>query len=208
NGVRFVHHLLQEYFAAEELLRRHAAGDDLSEQWRVPWKEREMPPAPRGEWDPLPPPPPTGWEQTTILAASLYPDLVDAVLAVNPALAARCEIELRGARGELREELRGARGELRHEDAPGAQPDPAADSPGADADLAPRNSPLATALLERMTSPAVHLRSRIEAGLLLGRLGDPRFVVERVQGVRVILPPAVNIAGGKATIGSDFWDRL
>ena len=88
NGVRFVHHLLQEYFAAEELLRRHDAGDDLADRWRVPWKEREMPPAPRGEWDPLPPPPPTGWEQTTILAASLYPDLVDAVLAVNPALAA------------------------------------------------------------------------------------------------------------------------
>jgi len=56
-----------------------------------------------------------------------------------------------------------------------------------------------------MTSPAVHLRSRIEAGLLLGRLGDPRFAVERVQGVRVILPPAVNIAGGKATIGSGRW---
>ncbi|MCB0151850.1 MAG: SUMF1/EgtB/PvdO family nonheme iron enzyme, partial [Caldilineaceae bacterium] len=214
NGVRFVHHLLQEYFAAEELLRRHDAGDDLADRWRVPWKEREMPPAPRGEWDPLPPPPPTGWEQTTILAASLYPDLVDAVLAVNPALAARCEIELRGARGEGREEGRGARGELRHEDAPGVQPDPAADNP----DLAPRNSPLAPpaepaprpsqlapALLERMASPAVHLRSHIEAGLLLGRLGDPRFAVERVQGVRVILPPAVRIAGGKATIGSGRW---
>ena len=80
--------------------------------------------------------------------------------------------------------------------------------------VAPRPSPLATpaglapALLQRLASPAVHLRSRIEAGLLLGRLGDPRFFVERVQGVRVILPPAVSIAGGKATIGSGWWDRL
>ena len=41
----------------------------------------------------------------------------------------------------------------------------------------------------------MHPRSHIEAGLLLGRLGDPRFAVER--RACAILPPAVRIAGGK-----------
>ena len=52
-----------------------------------------MPPATVGEWDPLPPPPPTGWEQVTILAAGMTDQadaFVQAVLAVNPALAGRC----------------------------------------------------------------------------------------------------------------------
>ena len=57
-------------------------------------------------------------------------------------------------------------------------------------------------LRRRLGDVAVHVRSRIEAGLLLGRLGDPRFPVETVGGVKVILPPLVEIAGGKATIGS------
>ncbi len=55
--VKFTHHLLQEYFAAEALLRRLAAGQDLAELWRVPSGADEMPPAQRGEWDPLPGPP-------------------------------------------------------------------------------------------------------------------------------------------------------
>ena len=56
----------------------------------MPSAAREMPEAERGEWDPLPGPPTTGWEQTTILAAGLDPALIAAVQAVNPALAARC----------------------------------------------------------------------------------------------------------------------
>ncbi len=171
DSVRFIHHLLQEYFAAEELSRRYRAGEDLTDLWRVPSLARRMPPAERGQWDPLPEPPTRGWEQTTILAAGLYPALIDGVQPVNPALAARSLLEL----GE--------------------------DAQATQKDVSRR------ALLERLGNVAIHLRSRMEAGLLLGRLGDPRFPVETVNGVQVILPPLVEIAAATATIGSAWWDR-
>ena len=193
-GLRFVHHLLQEYFAAEALLRRFAAGEDLAPLWRTPYTQKAMPPAPRGEWDPLPPPPPTRWEQTTILAASLYPALIEAVTAVNPALAAACVVEI----GRLESKrLESEESETDH-----------AVSSIAQSPIANLQSRISALLLDRLGSPAVHLRSRIEAGLWLGRLGDPRFVVETVNDVRVILPPVAAIAGGKATIGSHWLDRL
>ncbi|MEZ4736657.1 MAG: formylglycine-generating enzyme family protein [Caldilineaceae bacterium] len=47
----------------------------------------------------------------------------------------------------------------------------------------------------------------MEAGLLLGKLGDPRFPVETINGVQVILPPMVEIPATTATIGSSWWDR-
>jgi len=170
--VKFTHHLMQEYFAAEALLRRWAAGDDLTGRWRVASGVAEMPPAVRGEWDPLPGPPTSGWEETTILAAGLHPALVDSVQPVNPALAARCLLES------------------------GAEPTDA------------RRRQSQAALLDRMGTIDIHLRSRIEAGLLLGRLGDPRFVVEMVNGVKVILPLLMEIAGAEATIGSGDDDEL
>ncbi|RLT43615.1 MAG: NACHT domain-containing protein [Chloroflexi bacterium] len=169
-SLRFIHHLLQEYFAAEEMLRRKRAGEELTRLWRVPSRVEEMPAAERGQWDPLPEPPTSGWEQTTILASGLYPALIDAVQPVNPALAARCLLEL-----------------------------------GDDSDAGQKERSQ-TALLERLGTIAIHLRSRMEAGLLLGRLGDPRFPVETVNGVKVILPQMVEIAGGQAEIGSDTDD--
>src|SRR5690606_23494741 len=78
---------------------------------------------------------------------------------------------------------------------------------GEEADAA-RTAQSRADLLARLGSVAVHVRSRIEAGLLLGRLGDPRFPVETVNGVRVILPPIVEIAGGEAEIGSNDSDEL
>ncbi len=49
---------------------------------------------PENTYDPLPPPPPTVWEETTILAAGLAPEndsqLVQALIRVNPVLAGRC----------------------------------------------------------------------------------------------------------------------
>ena len=170
--VKFTHHLMQEYFAAEALLRRLARGEDLSARWRVPSSVAEMPPTERGEWDALPGPPTSGWEETTILAAGLYPALYGAVQPVNVALAARCLLE-------SGEEADATRIQRSRDD-----------------------------LLARLGSVAVHVRSRIEAGLLLGKLGDPRFPVETVNGVKVLLPPMVEIAGGEAKIGSDPDDDL
>ncbi len=93
SSVRFYHQLLQEYFAARELLKRVEA--DLSGLWQWPWLESEMPPVgKRGFLDPLPPPPPTGWEEPPILAAGLAPEnddqLVRALIKINPVLAGRC----------------------------------------------------------------------------------------------------------------------
>ena len=115
--VRFYHHLLQEYFAARELLRRFNSGEDLSAWWQAPRRVDEIPPAEVGEWDPLPEPPTTGWEVTTILACGLARDpsrLIEAVRAHNPILAGRClheagieppEEPLKNARTDLLAEL-------------------------------------------------------------------------------------------------------
>jgi formylglycine-generating enzyme required for sulfatase activity len=95
--VRFYHQLLQEYFAAHRLLKQDPA--TLAELWRGPWLESEMPVwiRPENNYEPLPPPPPTGWEETTVLAAGLAPandsQLVQALLRVNPVLAGRCLLQ-------------------------------------------------------------------------------------------------------------------
>ncbi len=95
--VRFYHHLLQEYFAALALVDRFCRDEDLAVRWQAPRLVDEMPdPGPLRDDEPLPPPPTTRWEEPTILAAGLVPDLagfVAAVQQVNPALAARCLTE-------------------------------------------------------------------------------------------------------------------
>ena len=60
---------------------------------RVPWRERELPPPQfASDTDPLPPAPPTGWEETFMLAAAMRPadPFVDALRKVNLPLAGRC----------------------------------------------------------------------------------------------------------------------
>jgi formylglycine-generating enzyme required for sulfatase activity len=173
--VRFYHHLVQEYFAAGELLHRFAARENLQHLWKVPWQVPEMPePEGRREWDPLPPLPPTGWEETTIVAAGLAAEpasLVEAVQAVNPILAGRC-LDEGGATvpGGLRQRVRAG-------------------------------------LLGGMQDRRVHLRARIAAGRVLGRLGDPRFVARGRDGVRYLVPPLVRVPGGTYAIGSSRRDR-
>ncbi len=92
--VRFYHHQVQEYFAAHALLARFRRDEDVTACWRQPRWRREMPsPGALGDYEPLPPPPQTGWEEPTVLAAGLTTDpaaFVERVCAVNPALAARC----------------------------------------------------------------------------------------------------------------------
>ncbi len=179
--VRFYHHLLQEYFAAIELLRKFDAGEDLSRLWITPRRADEMPPANVGEWDPLLEPPATGWEVTTILACGLTRDpagLVEAVRQHNPVLAGRCLDEA----GVYQ------------------SPDPNPFIRFASA-ASPARAVRAD-LLADLYDPAVHLRARLQAGFTLGRIGDPRFEPQIIDGVKVILPQMVSVSAGTYTIGS------
>ena len=96
--VRFYHQLLQEYFAALQMVKQDLPS--LADLWRWPWLETEMPSwvRPDNNNEPLPPPPPTGWEETTVLASGLAPEndkqLIRALLPVNPVLAGRCLLQV------------------------------------------------------------------------------------------------------------------
>jgi formylglycine-generating enzyme required for sulfatase activity len=73
--VRFIHQLVQEYFAAVALHNAWQAGADLRAYWSQGWST------------------PSGWEESFVLLAGLMPDLtplVEALLPVHPPLAARC----------------------------------------------------------------------------------------------------------------------
>ena len=147
SSVRFYHQLLQEYFAACEMRKR--APRTLTDYWRWPWLESEMPTwaRPAGNYDPLPPPPQTGWEETTILAAGLAAEnddqLVRALIAVNPVLAGRCLSE---GQAKVHQSMRQA---------------------------------VVDALLDTIARSEVALRVRIAAGEVLGYLGvaDPDELV-------------------------------
>jgi formylglycine-generating enzyme required for sulfatase activity len=81
--VRFVHQLVQEYFAAVGLGERLAAGEDLRRYWPNGWAD------------------PSGWEETALLLAGVQDDmtaLVKQLLVANPPLAARCIAESGGER--------------------------------------------------------------------------------------------------------------
>ncbi len=175
--IRFYHHLLQEYFAARELLRRFNQGEDLRDFWRAPRFVEEMPPVDIGEWDPLPEPLTTGWEVTTILAVGLAPNpqkLIEAVRTVNPILAGRCLDEAGLAEPEKLAEIK---------------------------------EKTQANLLADLYNPKIDLRARLLSGLILGRIGDPRFPVEKVNGIKVILPKMVTVPAGEYLIGSPENDK-
>jgi formylglycine-generating enzyme required for sulfatase activity len=179
--VRFFHHQVQEYFAARAIAQRFEDGEDLADRWRRPRLRGEMPdPGPLDDNEPLPPPPTTGWEEPTVLAAGLVDDpaaFVAAVNAVNPALAARCVAEGLGA-------------------------DAAPETAGPEVAAPETVAAVQASLLREMEDPRVHLRARIAAGAALGRLGDPRFEAVEAAGDRVLLPPLVAVPGGSFKMGS------
>lgn len=168
----FRHQLFQEALAADQLLVRLEAGENLGHLWKTPRLQKDLPellPREDDDWTPLAPPDPTGWEETTVLALGLaIPDgerarldeqtapdvwkLIAAIRPINAPLAARCLAE--------------ADAGLLAQMSPDPQNPPALLA-GLRADLA-----------ADLEDPHVHLRYRIESGRRLGRIGDPRFVPE------------------------------
>jgi formylglycine-generating enzyme required for sulfatase activity len=68
-------------------------------------------------------------------------------------------------------------------------------------------APLRKALLARSRDPAVDLRLRIEAGLVLGELGDPRYEERQGPQGRYLWPKQwVKVPGGVYRIGDDESD--
>jgi formylglycine-generating enzyme required for sulfatase activity len=85
--LRFVHQLIQEYFAALALAEQLRAGGNLRSYWR-----RDL----RSDWTK-----PSGWEETFVLLAGMLPDmtpLAERLLPANLSLAARCIGESGGER--------------------------------------------------------------------------------------------------------------
>ncbi len=177
----FRHHLLQEYFAARELLRRFRAGQRLGKYWRVRWRRWLLGPWRLRPGQQMPPPPVTGWEETVTMAAALAgrdtARFVEAVRGGNLPLAGRCLAEA----GPGREELAELAGEVRE------------------------------ALLARQRNKRAHLRARIAAGLALGEVGHPDLRPRRFEfegrTVRAILPPLETIPAGPFVRGSAREDE-
>ncbi len=184
---KFWHHLMGEYFAARELAARFRAGQDLSAYWRVRWRNWQFRAKPLTHGERLDDPPPTGWEESVVLAAGLAGK--DAARFIQ---AVRADKLLRGdnlplAGRALAEAL------LEH------------------ADLEPLAQTLRGELLKRQRDKGAHLNARLMAGRALGELGHPDFAAQDFpfegRGVRAILPPLVSIPAGEFIFGSDPKDQ-
>jgi formylglycine-generating enzyme required for sulfatase activity len=179
-GFSFYHHLLQEYFAARELLRQFRAGKNLAKYWRVPWRTWQLISRPLLPGEALAPPPTTGWEETVMLVAGLAgkdaPRFIAAVRKDNLPLAGRCLAEA----GVESAELKSLAEETR------------------------------AALLLRQRSSAAHLRARMDAGLALGSIGHPELIPQKFEfegrTVWAIVPPMQNVPAGEFIRGSARGD--
>lgn len=202
--VRFYHHLLQEYFAALELLRRFEQGEDLSALWQAKRLASEMSPSEVGEWDALPEPPATGWEVTTILACGLTREparLIEMIRPHYPTLAARCldESGIEKPLVQQHDEI----AEYDESHAPNSMRKTAhATTQFHVGALLAVTERVRADLLADLNNPQVHLRARLQAGFALGRIGDPRFAAQTINGVQVILPYMVDVPAGEYVIGS------
>ncbi len=180
-GHAFYHHLLQEYFAARELLRQFRQNKGLTKYVRVPWRKWQALPKPLLPDERLDPPPVTGWEETVIMAAGLAGKdaerLIRAVTRDNLPLAGRCLSEA----GPERDDLRALVDQVRND------------------------------LLQRQRNTGAHLRARIDAGLALGVVGHPDLLpqVAEFEGrkVRVIMPPMQDVPADEFIRGSDPADK-
>jgi len=177
----FYHHMLQEYFAARELLRRFRAGRWSARRLRTPWRTWQFAPQRLRPGQRLSPPPVTDWDETAVMAAGLAgrdaARFIAAVRRHNPPLAGRCLAEAGSSRPELQVLAEAVREELR----------------------------------QRQRSPAAHMRARIGAGLALGQLGHPELLPQPFthdgRTVWAILPPLQPIPAGPFIRGSARGDQ-
>lgn len=182
SGYAFYHHLLQEYFAGRELLRRFRAGENLSKYWRVGWRKWELLSRPLLRGERLPSPPVTDWEETVVMAAGYAgkdaPRLIGVVQKHNLPLAARCLVEAGIERDELKHFSEPMRAEL---------------------------------LARQRDTRFAHLRARIDAGLALGEIGHPDLKPEKFEfegrTVWAILPKLQEVPAGEFIRGSDAKDQ-
>jgi formylglycine-generating enzyme required for sulfatase activity len=98
--IRFSHQILQEYFAGVELLDKVVSGlVNPADYWQIDMriKDTREDADHKNEWrEHIPPPPPTGWEEPTILAAGCEPEpdnIIYRILPNNPLLSAQCITE-------------------------------------------------------------------------------------------------------------------
>jgi formylglycine-generating enzyme required for sulfatase activity len=166
--VRFRHQRWMEFWAAMQMGFKQKPDKDKQRftdaDWRRFlvrfWWESDMPNrADIGKYEPLPPPPLTGWEEVVLMLAGIrkFPDeFVRDVLRFNPIMAARCIHEGRANVSEpVRQEvIRALLNIIGEGDAPAELRGSAGASP---------------------SRKDVALRVRIAAGEALGYVGDTRF---------------------------------
>jgi formylglycine-generating enzyme required for sulfatase activity len=192
--VRFHHQLLQECFAAQEMLLRDAR--NLAGLWRWPWLEVEMPrwQRPANNHEPLPPPPTTGWEETTILTAGLAPAgddrLIRALIEVNPVLAGRCLLQAAGPHAVAHRPAVVARllGVI------------------ADPEVALRVRIAAGEVLGRLGDPRLGEMALVPAGTFLMADGRERHEV-RLRAYRIGRYPLTNAEYGRFVAADGYRDR-
>ena len=169
--ITYLHQLLQEYFAARQLVQQPDPA-----RLATPWRTDQMP-EPLDAWrddaeisEPLPPAPTTGWEESALLAVGLMPNpepFINELMPHNLPLAARC-----AALAEVTVSNR----LVRH---------------------------LQIGLLDRMNNETADLRARIAAAEALAELGDPRYTRHDGPHGPYLLPPLIEIPGGRYPMGDD-----
>lgn len=186
DDVLFVHQLLQEYFAARHLsvsFNTAATGcvkEGLCQLVKVAWQAQSITPSITALWESLP-------------KSATLPDLPsngweETVSLATPLMAQPDEWIHALAEVNL----------------------PLAGRCAAQSDVklsASVRKTLQQQLVARSRDPDADLRARIQAGLALGELGDPRFQCLQGKTDRYLLPPMVAIAGGAYPMGSDEGDE-
>jgi formylglycine-generating enzyme required for sulfatase activity len=172
-GLLYAHQLVQEYFAGREL-----ANAPDPERVRAPWRAQDLTPPLATIVETLPPGerlPPLGTTgwEETAILGAAMTEAPDAY--VRDLMATHLVVAGRAAsQVEVRARLAAA-----------------------------TLDDLRQALVRRSTDREADLRSRIDAGLALGLLGDPRFEAREGPHGRYLVPPTVAFPAGSYPMGED-----